>query len=435
MIKERKVTCLFSFLTQQTITTRFFLSEEKCGEKQDFHFEDLTKKRMGADGSKSNDGNDQQRRDLRMRQNADLAKHVAQENVNERGANKQNVERVLLILIQSTEKQNVKKDEKKQVSIDGVNYTITQFLNKGGFGEVYKAHSHQHNKDVAIKIMMNTPEIREEIENEIKFLQLTKNIRIKNHPVIDYFGCEIRNEGIFIAMELAVCDLLTFWFNQMSDKDPKDKFLFGFLIIAYVLRALIFLEKLNIIHGDIKPQNLVIVQGNQCFYVKLIDFGTVEKMSTNRHQLTVDFNKAHTLYFASPEFLKRDSNRMISRHLNKKSDAWAAGVMFYLLFFERLPWKDQYDYENFCNDPNARDIIVPEQGGYKLIIELLLKKNPRDRSSAKDTLMQIKSHPVLGDLLSTIQQTFYPVDDVCHINVPIQLKQQLGFFHFIEQTF
>lgn len=51
------------------------------------------------------------------------------------------------------------------------------------------------------------------------FLQLTKGIRINNHPVIDYNGCEIRKEGIFLAMELAVCDLLTFWFNQISDKN------------------------------------------------------------------------------------------------------------------------------------------------------------------------------------------------------------------------
>ncbi|CAF1675354.1 unnamed protein product, partial [Didymodactylos carnosus] len=117
------------------------------------------------------------------------------------------------------------------------------------------------------------------------------------------------------------------------------------ITIVYVLRALTFLEKLNIIHGDIKPQNLVIISGNQCFYIKLIDFGTVEKMDTRRAQVTVNATKAHTVFFASPEFLRRDSNNVMSRHLHKKSDAWAAGVMFYILFFETLPWKDQSEYE------------------------------------------------------------------------------------------
>jgi serine/threonine protein kinase len=53
--------------------------------------------------------------------------------------------------------------------------------------------------------------------------------------------------------------------------------MFGIMIIVYVLRTSVFSEKLHLIRGDIKPQNLAIIQGNQCFYIKLIDFGTVEK--------------------------------------------------------------------------------------------------------------------------------------------------------------
>jgi serine/threonine protein kinase len=376
---------------------------------------------MGSNSSKSRTEDSEQRKDALMRQNADMAKNIAQHNERNNPASK-----FLLVLMQTTNNQTVVRNDKKPIEIDGVTYDITEFINEGGFGKIYKAQARNSNRTVAIKIMQNTPDIQEEIKNEIQFLHLTKNIKINNHPVIDYYGCKITNEGIFIAMELAVCDLLTFWFSQVQERDHEEKFLFGIMIIIYVLRALVFLEKLNIIHGDIKPQNLVIVQGNNCFYIKLIDFGTVEKMNTMRAQLTVDANKAHTVFFASPEFLRRDSNNMITRHLNKKSDAWAAGVMFYILFFEKLPWKDQYDYENFCNNPRAKDIVVPQQGGYKLIIELLLKKNPKERSSAKATLMQIKSHPVLGTIVQSIEQIFYPVDDVCHMRVPDHVRQELG---------
>jgi serine/threonine protein kinase len=197
------------------------------------------------------------------------------------------------------------------------------------------------------------------------------------------------------------------------------------IIIVYVLRALAFLEKLNIIHGDIKPQNLVIVPNDRCFCIKLIDFGTVEKMNTRRAQMTVEATKAFTLFFVSPEFLRRNANNLVSRHLHKKSDAWAAGVMFYLLFTGQLPWKDQFDYENFCNDRNAKDIVIPDIGGYKLIIELLLKKNPDERSSAKATLMQLKSHPVFGKIVQSLQENFCPVDDVCSMRVPDDVRQGL----------
>jgi serine/threonine protein kinase len=376
--------------------------------------------------------------DLLMKQNAELAKHIAEQGEFHKKQHEATVEqmaKLLVVLMQSNANETVIKNDRKSIEIEGVIYDVTQFVNKGGFGQIYKAQVRNSDRVAAIKIMPNSPAIQEEIKNEIKFLRLTKNIEIENHPVIDYYGCKITNEGIFIAMELAFCDLLTFWFNEVAEREQQQKFIFGILIILYVLRALIFLEKLNIIHGDIKPQNLVIVQGNQCFYVKLIDFGTVEKMDTNRAHLTVGMDKAYTLFFASPEFLRRDSNNLVSRRLHKKSDAWAAGVMFYVLFFEKLPWKDQIDYEKFCNNTNEKDIIVPDQGGYKLIIELLLKKNPEQRSSAKDTLMQIKSHPVLKVIVESIEEMFYPVDDVCQMNVPNNIKQELGISLFILFSF
>jgi serine/threonine protein kinase len=367
--------------------------------------------------------------DLLMKRNAELAKHIAEQGEFHKKQHEATVEqmaKLLVVLMQGNQNETVIKKEKKSIEIDGVTYDVTEYVNKGGFGEVYKAQVRNSDRVAAIKVMQNSPAIQEAIKNEINFLRLTKNIDIKNRPVIDYYGCKITNEGIYIAMELAVCDLLTFWFSSISEREEREKLILGMFVITCVLRALIFLEKLNIIHGDIKPQNLVIVPGKECLFIKLIDFGTVEKMDTNRAQHTVGTDKAFTLYFASPEFLKRDSNNMVSRHLHKKSDAWAAGVMFYILFLEKLPWKDQYDYENFCNNSNAKDIIVPDEGGYKLIIELLLKKDPQQRSSAKDTLMQMKAHPVLKIIVEVIEETYYAMDDVCKMNVPNSVRQELG---------
>ncbi|CAF1103268.1 unnamed protein product [Adineta steineri] len=316
--------------------------------------------------------------------------------------------------------------DRKQIEIDGITYELTQFVNRGGFGQVYKAQDRKRNRAVALKVMSNKIGMQDEIKSEIHFLRLIKNIDIDNHPVIEYYACKFTRENIFIAMELASCDLLSFWFHNTIRTDSQQKFIFGLIIIIYVLRALIFLEKLNIIHGDIKPQNLVIVQNSQRFYLKLIDFGTVEKMNTKCAQITVDASKAYTVYFASPEFLHRDSNHIISRHLHKKSDAWAAGVMFYVLFFGKVPWKDEHDYENFCNDSHARDIIVPREGGYKSIIELLLKKNPDERSSAKATYLQMKGHPTLGPIIKSFQQHFCSVDDVCYMRIPDNVRDELA---------
>jgi serine/threonine protein kinase len=367
--------------------------------------------------------------DAVMRHNAQFAQNFARqqrENKKQHEAIGAQMATLLVLHTQPNANRGVARNDRRQIEIDGVNYEITQFINRGGFGEIYKAQDRKRNRTVAMKIMNNLPSIQDEIKNEIHFLRLTKNIQLDNHPVIEYYGCKFTKENIFIAMELASSDLFTFWFNNAARTDAEQKFVFGIIIIVYVLRALIFLEKLYIIHGDIKPQNLVIVQAGQHFDVKLIDFGTVEKMNTRSAQITVDASKAHTVFFASPEFLRRDSNHVMSRHLHKKSDAWAAGVMFYILFFEKFPWKDEFDYENFCNNPRAREIVVPREGGYKSIIELLLKKNPEERSSAKATYLQMKGHPTLGVIIKSLQENFCSVDDVCNMRVPDNVRQELG---------
>ena len=364
-----------------------------------------------------------------MKEHADMAKRLADEQEKSKQQHDESVEqigRLMLLLVAAAAAQQTTKKEEQLIEIEGVVYNVTELIDKGGFGQIYKAQAKNSDRVVAIKVMKNSPLIQRDIENEIRFLRITKKLSINPHPVIDYYGCKVTPDLIFISLELAHCDLLTFWFGGMKDREPTERFAFGLIIIMYTLRALTFLEKLNIIHGDIKPQNLVIVPGENTFYIKLIDFGTVEKMHTLRPQLTVDVNKAYTQFFAAPEFLRRDSKNLVSRRLHKKSDAWAAGVMFYLLFFESLPWQDEHDYENFVNDPRAKDIAVPGEGGYKLIIELLLKKNPDERASAKETLLQLKAHPVLGSVVTQLEESFYPVDDVCKIKVPDTIREEMG---------
>jgi serine/threonine protein kinase len=385
---------------------------------------------MGAQESKKLQSLEKQQQ-LLMKQHADMAERLAQEQENSKKLHEAHLEqmaRLMLVLVASATTQKTTKTDKKLGEIEGDVYNITELISEGGFGQVYKAQSQKNNRFVAIKIMKNSPLIQREIENEIRFLRLTKKVSLDPHPVIDYYGCKVTPDLIFISLEMAHCDLLSFWFEGMAGRSAEERFTFGTIIIMYTLRALTFLERLNIIHGDIKPQNLVIVPNDKSFSIKLIDFGTVEKMHTVRALMTVDASKAYTQFFASPEFLKRDSKNLVSRRLHKKSDAWAAGVMFYLLFLGKLPWEDEHDYHNFVNDRDARDVVVPGEGGYKLIIELLLKKDPEERASAKETLLQMKGHPVLGVIVAAIEESFYPVDDVCRVKIPDSIRDEMANF-------
>jgi serine/threonine protein kinase len=390
---------------------------------------------MGKKPSKQKLQSLEKQQQLLMKEHADMAASLAAAQEDSKKQHEAHIEQManlMLDLAASATKQQTTKADKKLVEIEGDVYNITELISEGGFGQIYKAQSQNSKRYVAIKVMENSPLIQREIDNEIRFLRLIKEVSLHPHPhpVIDCYGCTVTSDGIYIALEMAHCDLYTFWFGEMAESSPEKRFTFGIIIIMYTLRALTFLERLNIIHGDIKPQNLVIVQNEKSFSIKLIDFGTVEKMHTLRALVTVDASKAYTQFFASPEFLKRDSKNLVSRRLHKKSDAWAAGVMFYLLFLGKLPWEDEHDYHNFVNDRDARDVVVPGEGGYKLIIELLLKKDPEERASAKETLLQMKGHPVLGVIVAAIEESFYPVDDVCRVKIPDSLRDEMGRINY-----
>jgi serine/threonine protein kinase len=265
----------------------------------------------------------------------------------------------------------------------------------------------------------------DQIRNELHFLQVVHKIQIVNHPIVEYYGSQMTTKGLCIAMELADCDLLTFWIDKVDRLPADQKFGMGILIFMFVLRALIFLEKLNIVHGDIKLNNFVIVKRNETFCIKIIDFGIVEKIDTRRSLVTVDKTKAHTQIYASPEFTKRDHNGRMSRVLHKKSDAWAAGVMFYFLLFGKMPWKDEYEYDDFANNPNAEDVVIPEKDGCEIIIKLLMKKYPEQRSSAEEALMAMKQEALPSQCVKVFEGKFGSVDDVCSLTVPEEVRVEL----------
>ncbi|CAF3292967.1 unnamed protein product [Rotaria sp. Silwood2] len=259
------------------------------------------------------------------KQHAELENRLCQQQINHKEYQDHFIGymgKILCKLVRATQEEKVLRKEHKQIEIEGIVYSIREYVSRGGFGEIYKGKNTKNHHTVTIKVLANSTVIQSQSNNEIQFLKLVQKIKLDNHPVFEYYGCKMSNDGIYIALELAHCDLYKLWLDMAAKGDFEKKLYFSTMIIMYALRTLIFLEKLNIIYGDIKPQNLVVVQMPDYFCIKLIDFGTIEKLNTTHSQITVTRNKAYTKYFASPEFLQRNPNtKLKTRHLHKKSDA------------------------------------------------------------------------------------------------------------------
>ncbi|KAJ3181436.1 hypothetical protein HDU87_001043 [Geranomyces variabilis] len=147
-------------------------------------------------------------------------------------------------------------------------------------------------------------------------------------------------------------------------------------IFSQIASALAYLHSLNIVHRDLKDENIVI---DASLTVKLIDFGSAafENASSNKKASFDRFQG--TLHYASPEILEG------RRYKGKPSDIWAMGVLLYTMLFGECPFKNSDDA---CGGAYKRP-RVPVSDACLALVNLMLEKSPDARPSA----LEVLNHP------------------------------------------
>ncbi len=136
-------------------------------------------------------------------------------------------------------------------------------LGSGGIGTVFKAIDSRLNKEIALKILNNPdPALRTSIENEFSILTKLKH---PNLIMVYDFGQSDSGHSFF-TMDYIDGPNLNEYFQG------SDCILTSCDIMMGILEALEYLARKNIIHGDIKPENILISNENKIHPV-LLDFG------------------------------------------------------------------------------------------------------------------------------------------------------------------
>ena len=168
-------------------------------------------------------------------------------------------------------------------------YKIDGKLGEGGFGEVYKAYDSQLKQTLAIKILPdNTASPQETLTKEFKTLselQHSNLVRVYDYgilpPHIPYFTMELV-EGLNLREFFA----------------DKSNMILMPMVIRQILKALMYLNRNRILHGDIKPENIIITEGEDGgINAKLLDFGLTTSLGDEK-KLT-----SGTLRYLAPEIL------------------------------------------------------------------------------------------------------------------------------------
>nr|XP_005158873.1 serine/threonine-protein kinase D1 isoform X1 [Danio rerio] len=255
-----------------------------------------------------------------------------------------------------------------------------EVLGSGQFGIVYGGKHRKTGRDVAIKIIdkLRFPTKQEsQLRNEVAILQ---NL---HHPGIVNLECMFETpERVFVVMEKLHGDMLEMILSSEKGRLPEriTKFL-----VSQILVALRHLHFKNIVHCDLKPENVLLASADSFPQVKLCDFGFARIIGEKSFRRSV----VGTPAYLAPEVLR-------NKGYNRSLDMWSVGVIIYVSLSGTFPFNEDEDIHDqiqnaaFMYPPNPWKTVTPEAID---LINNLLQVKMRKRYSVDKSL----SHPWLQD--------------------------------------
>ncbi|XP_044262083.1 serine/threonine-protein kinase GL21140 [Tribolium madens] len=260
-------------------------------------------------------------------------------------------------------------------------YTVGRMIGDGNFAVVRLCKSTTSEEEFALKIIDKSKCKGKEdmIENEVKILRRVNHPNImsliaeQDTKTMLYLVCEyVKGGDLFDAITVA---------QKFSEEQAA-------LMINHLVSALSYLHNLNIVHRDVKPENLLVeFDGeNRIRLLKLGDFGLACEVT--RPLFTV----CGTPTYVAPEILAESGYGL-------KIDVWAAGVILYILLCGYPPFVSQdNDQERLFDCILSGQYDFPDEywkdvsGLAKELIQNMLQLAPELRFSAEDVL----DHPWLS---------------------------------------
>ncbi len=261
----------------------------------------------------------------------------------------------------------------------GGRYKIISAVGVGGMSVVYGAYDTVGCETVALKLLdlENCPDEESVDEATCKFLAEAEKMCRLSHPnIVNIKGVSDEEDPPYFIMEYVEANTLKTRITACGALPPEE-------IIFYtkqILHALIHVHSQNIVHCDIKPQNIMLLEGGQ---IKLTDFGIARIIDSEDN---VESDKAvGTVYYISPE---QASGRVI----DGRSDIYSLGVMMYEMATGRLPFSaedtsavSRMHIEQSPTRPRVFDPEIPT--GLEQIILHAMEKTPFMRFFDAETML------------------------------------------------
>lgn len=198
-------------------------------------------------------------------------------------------------------------------------YEIVSKIGTGGMSDVYKAKDHTLGRFVAIKVLK--PEFSEDVNFVTKFRTEAQSAAGLEHPnIVNIYDVGSENGMHYIVMEYVEGITLKTYIEKKGQLSFKE----AVSIAIQVGRGIEAAHHKNIIHRDIKPQNIIISTEGK---VKVTDFGIARAATSN----TISADVMGSVHYASPEQARNG-------FVDGKSDIYSLGIVMYEMVTGRVPF-------------------------------------------------------------------------------------------------
>lgn len=258
-------------------------------------------------------------------------------------------------------------------------YLLISVVGKGGSSVVFNAYDRKMGCTVAIK-MLDLSLVHPSERNAIKrqFIEEVRAHSAVSHPnIVGFRGANLRCDPMYFVMEYA--DGLTLKEYLKRKRTLSQRSIID--ISCQILSALKHLHSKNIVHCDIKPHNVIILQSGK---IKLIDLG-ISRFEGRSSPLPPD-KAVGTVYYVSPE-------QATGKDLERRSDIYSLGIMLYEMAVGSLPF-DGNDLDRVAEmhvsapPTRPRSIDPTVSKGLEQIILKAIAKKPNMRFSGAEEMQE-----------------------------------------------
>jgi serine/threonine protein kinase len=203
-------------------------------------------------------------------------------------------------------------------------YGFVKVLGEGHFGRVLLAKDRRTGEKFAVKVIKKD---KSEVRNATLIQRELEILRLVNHKnIVRLFDLFDTTDKLYFVLEYMRGGAL---YDVLSDRRIQYTEQRASIILRDILSGLQYLHGRNIVHRDVKPENILLDSRTWPFTTKLADFGLSNFLAPNTGVLD---SKVGTPYFCAREVVTSET-------YGTKADLWSVGVLLFEMLSGRKPFE------------------------------------------------------------------------------------------------